>query len=160
MPFIEDIFRYWNSGDKTFIKDHLPDEVYHEVKNAGEYFDGLHIVFKIIFQKIDGDVQKLLEWDNGKITKEIKTIRGVADREKERARLMIRFYQLIYKKYFHQHIDLLKDLEISCLLEPPKIRSLKRALGQKGPLQEPCHCHGHDVGPERKDTFTSKNRIL
>ena len=44
---------------------------------------------------------------------------------------MIRFYQLIYKKYFHQHIDLLKDLEVSCLLGPPKIRSLKRALDRK-----------------------------
>ena len=38
---------------------------------------------------------------------------GVAEREKERAGLMIRFYQLIYKKYFHQHIDILKDLEAS-----------------------------------------------
>lgn len=128
VPFIEDILRYWHSGDKTFIKNHLPDEVYNEVKNTGEYFDGLHIVFEMIFQKINGDVQKLLEWDNGKITKEIKIIRGVPEREKERARLMIRFYQLIYKKYFHQHIDLLKDLEISCLIGLPKIRSLKRSL--------------------------------
>jgi pyruvate, orthophosphate dikinase len=131
VPFIEDIFKYWNSGDKAFIKGHLPAEVYDEVNNAGEYFDGLHIVFKIIFQKINGDVQKLLELDNGIITKEIKTIRGVIDREKERARLMIRFYQLIHKKYFHQHLDLLKDLEISCLIELSKIRSLKRALERK-----------------------------
>jgi pyruvate, orthophosphate dikinase len=128
IPFIEDIFRYWNSGDKKFVKEHLPDEVYHEVRNAGEYYDELHIVFKTIFRIIDGDVQKLLEWDNGKITKEIKSIRGVVDREKQRARLMIRFYQLIYKKYFHQHIDLLKDLEASCSLEPSKIRSLKKSL--------------------------------
>ena len=66
-----------------------------------------------------------------KISKEIRGIRGVADREKERAGLMIRFYQLIYKKYFHQHIDLLKDLEISCLLDLPRIRSLKRSLERK-----------------------------
>ena len=131
VPFIEDIFRYWNSGDKNYIKNHLPAEVYADVKNEGEYYDGLHIIFKMIFQKIDADVQELLEWDNGKVTKEIKNIRGAADREKQRARLMIRFYQLIYKKYFHQHIDLLKDLELSCLLGPPKIRSLKRSLDRK-----------------------------
>ena len=131
VPFIEDIFRYWSSGDNNYIKSHLPAEVFNEARNAGEYYDGLHIVFKAIFQKIDGDVQKLLEWDNGKIAKEIKVIRGVIDREKQRAQLMIRFYQLIYKKYFNQHIDLLKDLEISCLLAPPKIRSLKRALDRK-----------------------------
>ncbi len=131
VPFIEDIFRYWNSGDKNFIKGHLPVEVYDEVKNSGEYFDGLHIIFEMIFQKINGDVQKLLEWSDTKTIKEIKIIRGIAEREKERARLMIRFYQLIHKKYFHQHIDLLKDLEISCLIALPKIHSLKKALDKK-----------------------------
>ena len=44
---------------------------------------------------------------------------------------MIRFYQLIYNKYFHQHIDILKDLETSCLLDLRKIRSLKRSLQKR-----------------------------
>ncbi len=128
VPFIEDIFRYWHSGDRSFLRSHLPEEVYGEVQPAGEYFDGLHRIFGTVFKTIHGDVQKLLEWDQGKIQKEIRSFRNVTDREKERARLMIRFYQLIYKKYFHQHIDLLKDLEASCMLDLPKIRSLKRSL--------------------------------
>ena len=37
-----------------------------------------------------------------------QSVTGVCEREKERAGLMIRFYQLIYKKYFHQHMDILK----------------------------------------------------
>ncbi len=44
---------------------------------------------------------------------------------------MIRFYQLLYNKYFHQHVDILKDLEMSCLLDLRKIRSLKRSLQRK-----------------------------
>jgi len=128
VPFIENIFRYWNSGDKTFVKGYLPVEVYDEIKNTGEYFDGLHSIFRVLFRKIRNNVQELLEWENGKVTKEIRAIKGIPDRERERARLMIRFYQLIYKKYYHQHIDLLKDLETSCLVELSKIRSLKRAL--------------------------------
>ena len=131
VPFIEDIFRYWNSGEKTFLKVHLPQEVYSEVHTSGEYFDDLHLIFGHLFQKIHGDVQKLLEWDREKISKEIKCISGVSAREKERAELMIRFYQLIYKKYFHQHVDILKDLEASCLLDLRKIRSLRRSLQKK-----------------------------
>jgi pyruvate,orthophosphate dikinase len=131
VPFIEDIFRYWNSGDKPFLKDHLPEEVYGEVQAAGEYFDDLHVIFGDLFQKIHGDVAKLLEWDRAKISKEISGVAGVSEREKERAELMIRFYQLIYNKYFHQHLDTLKDLETSCLLDPRKIRSLKRSLQKK-----------------------------
>ncbi len=131
VPFIEDIFRYWNSGDKTCLKDHLPAEVYREIKASGEYFDGLHIIFGRLFEKIHGDVPKLLEWNQEKIAGEIAGIKGVIEREKERAGLMIRFYQLIYKKYFHQHIDILKDLETSCLLDPRNVRSLKRSLARE-----------------------------
>jgi len=131
VPFIEDIFRYWNSGDKGFLKDHLPVEVYQGIQASGEYFEDLHRIVGNLFQKIHGDVPKLLEWDPGKISKEIESITGVSGREKERAGLMIRFYQLIHKKYFHQHTDILKELEISCLLEPAKIRSLKRFLQRK-----------------------------
>jgi len=131
VPFIEDIFRYWNSGDKPFLKEHLPEEVYGEVQAAGEYFDDLHLIFGDLFQKIHDDVPKLLEWDRQKISKEINGVAGVSEREKERAELMIRFYQLIYNKYFHQHIDILKELETSCLLDLRKIRSLKRSLARK-----------------------------
>jgi len=76
-------------------------------------------------------VSILLEWDNDKISDEIKEITGVSEREKERAKLMIRFYQLLYDKYFHQHVNILNDLEMSCLLDLRKIRSLKRSLQRK-----------------------------
>jgi len=141
IPFIEDIFRFWNSGDREYVRKHLPAEVYEEVRDSGEYFDGLHAVFVRFFHKAEGNVRNFLEWDNARVSKEIRGIKGLSDREKERTQLMIRFYQLIYKKYFHEHIDLLKDLEISCLLELPKIRSLKRAL-------------------ERKDNFKSLSIVL
>ena len=59
VPFIEDIFRYWNSGDKPFLKEHLPEEVYREVQAAGEYFDDLHLIFGDLFQKIHGDVAEI-----------------------------------------------------------------------------------------------------
>ncbi|MCX5820736.1 MAG: hypothetical protein NT047_12660, partial [Deltaproteobacteria bacterium] len=124
VPFIEDIFRYWNSGDRPFLKDHLPEEVYREVQAAGEYFDGLHVIFGDLFQKIHGDVAKLLEWDREKISKEINGVAGVSAREKERAELMIRFYQLIYNKYFHQHMDILKDLERRRRSFHPKRRTI------------------------------------
>ena len=51
VSFIEDIFRYWNSGDKKFLKDHLPAEVYNEVPASGEYFDDLHVIFGSLFRQ-------------------------------------------------------------------------------------------------------------
>lgn len=82
VSFIEDIFRYWNSGDRRFLKEHLPAEVYGEIRASGEYFDGLHIIFGSLFQKIHDDVPRLLEWDQEKTAKEISGIKGVIEREK------------------------------------------------------------------------------
>ena len=131
VPFIEDIFRYWHSGNKKFLKQHLPAEVYRGVKASGEYFDDLHLIFGGIFEKVGDDVPKLLAWNAEEIAREIEAVGNVREKEKTRAGMMIRFYQLIYKKYFHQHIDILKDLEASCLMDPKKIRCLRRALERK-----------------------------
>ncbi len=131
VPFTEDIFRYWATGDKAFIKPHLPPEVFDQVRNEGEFFDDLHIAFKNLLMRAKDDPKTFLEWDSTRIMKEVKGIRKINERERERARLILRYYQLIYKKYNHQHIDLLRDLETSCMLEIPRIKSLKRALRKK-----------------------------
>ena len=131
VPFIEDIFRYWNSGDRKFLKAHLPAEIYDGIRPRGEYFDSQHVLFGGLFERIGGNVRTLLEWDEGTIAKETGKAGGVPEREKERARLMIRFYQLLYKKYFHQHIDILRDLEVSVLPDRRQIASLRRSLAGK-----------------------------
>jgi pyruvate, orthophosphate dikinase len=131
VPFTEDIFRYWATGDRSYIKPHLPQEVFDQVQNHGEWFDDLHFAFKNLLMRAKDDPKNFLEWDSARIVKEVKGLRKVSERERERARLILRYYQLIYKKYNHQHIDLLRDLEISCMLEIPRIRSLNRALKKK-----------------------------
>jgi pyruvate,orthophosphate dikinase len=131
VPFIEEIFRFWHSGDKLGLRDYLPPEVLAEVRAAGEYFADLHVIFGHLFRKVHGDVRQLLSWDRRKIAGEIESVPSVSPRERERAELMIRFYQLIYGKYFPRHAEILGDLERSNLLEPRKIRSLTRALKRK-----------------------------
>jgi pyruvate,orthophosphate dikinase len=131
VPFIEDIFRYWYSGDRECVKKHLPQEVFEQVRNSGEYFDGMHQIFIKLFLKVDDDVHGFLEWDIGKIRDELHQIQGVSERDKERAVLMIRLHQLLFKKYNYQPIDLLKDLEASCMFKLSKIRTLRHALNDK-----------------------------
>ena len=58
VKFIEDIFQYWSSGDKDFLRVHLPDEVYEQIVNSGEYFDGMHKAFKYFFSKVDNNHPK------------------------------------------------------------------------------------------------------
>ena len=136
VKFIEDIFQYWSSGDKEFLRVHLPDEVYEQVVNSGEYFDGMHKAFKYFFTKINNNPLNFLEWDKEKVDKELRHVKGVNDRDQERIQIMIRIYQLIYKKYYPQYIDLLKDLESVNAFPQADIASLKRSLDIKELLPE------------------------
>jgi pyruvate,orthophosphate dikinase len=131
VKFIEDIFQYWSTGNKDFIRTHLPDEVYEQVVNSGEYFDGMHKAFKYFFSKINNDPRQFLEWDNVGTCKELHHIKGLNYRDQKRIKIMIRIYQLIYKKYYPQYIDLLKDLESNNSFPKTDIISLKRSLDSK-----------------------------
>jgi pyruvate,orthophosphate dikinase len=131
VPFIEHIFLYWYSGDKDYIKEYVPEEVFEQTINTGEYFDGVHTIVTILFRKVENNPRAFLAWNKKSIEKEINSIRQVTKSDKERASLMIRFYQLVYKKYNPQHIDLLHDLESSLMFDVSKIRSLQRHLDKK-----------------------------
>jgi len=131
VKFIEDIFQYWNSGNKDFIRPHLSDEVYEQIVNSGEYFNGMHKAFQYFFAKINNNPLKFLDWDNENICKELNHVKGINERDQERVKIMIRIYQLIYKKYFPQFIDLLKDLEAVNAFPQSDIALLKRALNAK-----------------------------
>ena len=118
VPFIEHIFLFWSSGDKNHIREYVPEEVYEQTAAEGEYFDGVHTIFTILFNKIGtADPRAFLAWDKKRIAKEINAIRQVPARDKERVLSIIRFYQLVSKKYNPQHIDLLHDLESSLMFD-------------------------------------------
>ncbi len=131
VDFIEDIFRYWHSGEKDYIRKHLPEEVYEQIDNKGEFFDGMHRAFGLLFPKIDSNPLNLLTWDKAKIQRELQKIRGIPERDKERTALILRLYQLLYKKYNFEHLDLLKDMEASGMFSIIRIHSLKRHLQRK-----------------------------
>ncbi|MBA4416514.1 MAG: hypothetical protein C0392_01180 [Syntrophus sp. (in: bacteria)] len=135
VSFIEDIFRFWHSGSKMYIRDHLPLEVYEQVADKGEYFDGMHRVFSLLFPKIQNEPHSFLDWDSAKAHRAIQQIKGVTERDKERAALMIRLYQLLYKKYNFLPIDLLKDLEATGIFSTPTIRTLRRHIHKKNYYQ-------------------------
>ncbi len=131
VEFAEDIFRYWQTAEKTFIRRHIPDEVFGEVHGTGRYFDGMHLAFARLFEQVKDDPRHFLEWDKTKMTRELEQIKNISDMDRERAFLMIRIYQLIHKKYFPQYFDLLKDLEALNAFSKQELLSLKRALGAK-----------------------------
>ena len=131
VEFTEDIFRYWFSGEKQYLRKHIPDEAFDQVINSGKYFDGMHHAFVHLLTKVNKDPRKFLEWEKTKIAREIQQVRDISEVDQERVSLMIRIYQLIHKKYYPQYFDLLKDLEAVNAFARQDLLSLKRALASK-----------------------------
>jgi pyruvate,orthophosphate dikinase len=131
VPFIEDIFRFWYTGSKEWVKKHVPGEVFDQIETGGEYFDGLHVIFQKIFGDEGIEPEALLAWDKSRAQKEVRRIKGITDKDRERTCLMIRLYQLIHKKYYTEHVDLLRDLEASTLFSLSSLKALKRDMRKK-----------------------------
>jgi len=128
--FIEEIFRYWHTGEKEGLKKYLPDEIYHWLNNSSEYFQGMHRIFRWVMPVVNNNPEGLLTWEKEDIQKRLKKIRDVAEEDREKAYLMVRFYQLLYKKYNARHVDLIKDLSSSGIFPLAKINRLKRHLSR------------------------------
>jgi pyruvate,orthophosphate dikinase len=131
VAFLEDAFRYWATGNKSFLQVHLPEEVYAQTPAGAPETRGLQTIFSTLLARLRDDPRGFLDWDAPRIEKEIQGVAGPPDKDRVRARLLIRFYQLLYKKYNPQHIDLLKDLEDSYLFDPAKVRDLQVHLQKK-----------------------------
>lgn len=131
VTFLEHIFLFWQKGDKELVRSFLPPEVFDEISIDEEYFNNLHLIFTELATKFVDFPTVFLSWDIDKIKKEIATVPDVNDRDKERAFLMIRFYQLIHKKYNPQPIGLIEDLTASFLIDSKVIVNLTKAMRRK-----------------------------
>jgi pyruvate, orthophosphate dikinase len=129
--FLENAFCYWATGQKTYLRDHLPEEVYEEIPDGTQEISGLHAIFENLLAKVNRDPVQFLDWDGPKTLREIQTVSTAPEKDRERARLLIRFYQLLYKKYHPRHVEVIRDLENSYLFDPAKVSALNRYLQEK-----------------------------
>ncbi len=133
VPFCEAVLEYWAAGRKEGMKPFLPAEIYDALQPSGPFYDGLHRVMAGVSREAGGDLRETLAWDQMKILKTVREIPDVPEPDREKAALFLRLYQLLHRKYFVQHQDVLKDLDASFLFDRRKIDILKRALARQTP---------------------------
>ncbi len=134
--FIEAIFHFWHTLDKEPLKKFVPPEVFRDVAESGPFVDEMHRIFCRIFSGEDGvhHVKDLLDLPEENIRRKIENIDGVSGREKQRAFLMIRFYQLLHEKYALSFKDIQIHLRRAIQLGLPDPRPLEEALQSQDPL--------------------------
>ncbi|HOE13439.1 MAG TPA: PEP/pyruvate-binding domain-containing protein [Candidatus Saccharicenans sp.] len=131
IPFVEAIVRYWYSGNKEDIRPFLPEEVYEQIEGCSEIYEGMHKIFRVLYKEVHQNPRLFLQWEPSKIQRIIQKIPKVTDDDKEKAILVLRFYQLLYKKYNIHYQDVIKSLQSSYIFDQQKLTSLQKALLRK-----------------------------
>ena len=119
----------------------------------------MHKAFKHFFPKVSNNPLKFLDWDKEKVCRELHHVKDVNERDQERIEIMIRIYQLLYKKYYPQYIDLLKDLEAINAFPKADIALLKRALNSKN-YHRSITIVLKFLSILKEDSFSEENAIL
>ena len=136
VDFIEGVISFWQTKDKVHIKGFLPDDVFQRIKNSGPYVDDLNIIFHDIFRhKGFSRVTDLLHLTEAETLSITEGIPGITERERKRACLAVRYYQLLNRKYRLNPQEIAEHLEYARSLGLPNTESLIVLLN-KGSLSE------------------------
>jgi len=100
VDFIQAIFLFWKTKDKSLLIHYIPEEVYSQVETKGRFVDEQHILSMRFWQKFGIDrIQNILSLDSEEIADFLVQQDDLSSSEINRFRLLIRMYKLLFKKY-------------------------------------------------------------
>ncbi len=113
VDFIQAIFIFWKTRDKSCLVRYIPEEVYSQVQTSGEFIDEQHVLSTRFWREMKiGNIRDILSQDNEKVTSFLDRQHDLSADEINRFRLLIRMYKLLNRKYelgFQQmHSEILK----------------------------------------------------
>ena len=106
VPFIESVFHFWKTRDKSCLESYVPPAIYSEIEESGLYLDGVH---KIISHFADQGISipaQLLSLSDRKVTGLLNGISDITEVDRKRVELSIVLYKLLHQKYSFDYIEL------------------------------------------------------
>lgn len=129
VDFIEHVISFWMTRDKSNIKHYLPDDIFQRIRSSGVYIDDLNVIFNSLFQqKGFSRVTDLLNLSEQEMIMFAESIPDASEREKKRACLAVKYYQLLHRKYRLGSRDIEEHLQYAPSLGLPNTVSLIAVL--------------------------------
>ena len=101
VTFIEAIIAFWRTLDKNSAEEFVPAEIYRDIPTSGPLVEESTRFSLSLFQSPTiHHVKDLLDLQrSGSAQAHSSKCPSVSERERQRALLLIRFYQLVHEKY-------------------------------------------------------------
>jgi pyruvate, orthophosphate dikinase len=129
VSFIEALIEFWRTLDKSRLETLVPPEVFDEISESGPLVDEMHRIFTALFNsQTIHHTEDLLDLSEPEARRLIEDVPGVSERERQRAFLMIQFYQLMHEKYALSFKDIEAHVQRAAKLGLPDPTALLEGL--------------------------------
>ncbi len=104
VDFIEAIFCFWYSREKTGLKPYLAPEILGQIPTSGPYVDHVHKIIRHLASVLGMEpfarkLDILLNVPESRVQELIDQVKDVPHHEKRRVQLLVKMYRLEYMKY-------------------------------------------------------------
>ena len=135
--FIEGIFTFWITLDKSYLREYLPDEVLDEVAVDGPFVDDQHRLAKRIRRDLRFTrMNQILAWADDERRAYLDAQTDLAEVERRRFALLVRMYKLLHLKYNLSLPEIHTQLQHAVNNGFPELAELFDVLRE----DDPFHC--------------------
>ncbi|MEX1300160.1 MAG: PEP/pyruvate-binding domain-containing protein [Desulfotignum sp.] len=133
VEFIQQVMIFWKTKDKTPLAPFVPPSIYEEIQTSGRFVDGPGKIMKYLEVKKLHHPNEYLVHSQDVLDQYVDKVTGVTDLDRQRVRLILRFYRLLNEKYGLDHLEIKSYLNNFKTDDLPDPRRLAAALDQTRP---------------------------
>ena len=124
------ICRYWYDGNKKALKDIVPGDVYHSLKESGEWFDPVHAIVTGLCEQHRVEPEALPDLENLDLDGDLK---GYEERDRTRVGNLIALNRLLEAKYTLDHRNIVSLLKQQNIFPDEEVEELERIIRENDP---------------------------
>jgi len=133
VEFIQQVMIFWKTKDKTPLEPFVPPSIYEEIQTSGRFVNGPGKIMKYLEIKKLLHPKEYLVHSQDVLDQYVDKVTGVTDLDRQRVRLILRFFRLLNEKYGLEHLEIKSYLTNFKTDDLPDPRRLAAALDQTRP---------------------------
>ena len=122
------ICRYWFDGNRKALRDIIPGDVYHSLKESGEWFDPVHAIVTRLCELYRVEPEALPDLEDLDLDGNLK---GFEERDQVRIRHLIALNRLLEAKYTLDHRNIIPLLRQHNLFPDEEVEELEGKIREK-----------------------------
>ena len=130
LGFAVAIIDFWRTKDKAFLAPYVPLEILDAVQTTGPFFNGVHEVIAVMFQKAGiQEAREILDLEMASLMEHLSAVPEQLAVDAKRVLLLLRFLELLDQKYNLIHFETNSLVKEAAAKGLPPTKHLEMALG-------------------------------